>query len=137
MDNYFLDKSLTASYSISGRPFEQIVSRLDALMMVLKSCKGKECVEPWEVLHPKSGIKSLKDALNRDFDAFYADQPKVEYSACELGYIKSAEGPQHVNVFGGGVSPAHGHGHGDAGAGTYEDSTQRTFKYTGPWSVWT
>jgi N-acetylglucosamine-6-sulfatase len=91
---------LINAYKIAGRPFKHIVNRLDALLLVLKSCKGWECIDPWAVLHPRGNIKTLKDALASDFDTFYHEQPKVSYSKCELGYIKDSEGPQIANVLG-------------------------------------
>lgn len=63
-------------------------------MMVLKSCKGKSCVEPWRVLHPRGDVTSLADALKVDYDAFYDEQAKVSFNRCEFGYIIDAEGPQ-------------------------------------------
>lgn len=71
-----------------------MISRLDALMMVLKSCKGGTCIEPWKVLHPRGDVHSLSDALQVRFDSFYRHQAKVSYDRCELGYIIDAEGPQ-------------------------------------------
>lgn len=71
-----------------------VINRLDALMMVLKSCKGGTCIEPWKVLHPHGDVKSLSDALTVQFDAFYKEQVKVSFNRCELGYIIDAEGPQ-------------------------------------------
>lgn len=67
-------------------------------MMVLKSCKGGTCVEPWKVLHPQGDVTSLSDALRVRFDAFYEEQVKVSFNRCELGYIIDAEGPQAVDV---------------------------------------
>ncbi|CAK7216858.1 hypothetical protein SEUCBS140593_003005 [Sporothrix eucalyptigena] len=100
---------LTASSDllrIAGRPLAAVLDRLDALMMVLKSCKGDVCRHPWDSLHPKSRsskvpvVNTLVDALDEQFDAFYAGQPKVRFDKCELGYIPSSEGPQHVSPFG-------------------------------------
>ncbi|OQU94859.1 hypothetical protein CLAIMM_01150 [Cladophialophora immunda] len=127
LDNYFGDDAadLTAAYELQGRGFEQIWHRLDALMMVLKSCKGKECTDPWEVLHPHGDIKTLKDALAVDFDAFYADQVRVQFESCQLGYILDAEGPQKANVY-------------EQSSNGYTDlRKQPSFTYQGPWSVWT
>jgi N-acetylglucosamine-6-sulfatase len=87
------------SYEIAGRSFPAILDRLDALMMVLKSCKGNACRNPWNVLHPGGRVKSLRDALAPDFDAFYDAQPKVGFDECALGYIREVEGPQSVNVY--------------------------------------
>ncbi|PYI07393.1 arylsulfatase [Aspergillus sclerotiicarbonarius CBS 121057] len=77
-----------------GRPLSHVVDRVDALLLVLKSCKGNTCIQPWRVLHPDGSVDSLRDALRPQYDAFYTTQPKVSYSACESGYIIAAEGPQ-------------------------------------------
>lgn len=100
--------------------------------MVLKSCYGKECHEPWQTLHPHSKVRTVRDALHEDFDEFYRNQPKVSYSSCELGYLKHAEGPQHVHVWGGeeveGMFAA-----AEEGKGT----KQKSFEYYGPLEWWT
>lgn len=100
--NYLGEDSiaLQSDYTLAGRPFKHVATRLDSLLMVLKSCKGLECHTPWSTLHPKANIKNLKDALHSEFDAFYETQPKVSYSSCQLGYLVDEEGPQHVNKFG-------------------------------------
>ncbi|KAK5995678.1 Arylsulfatase [Cladobotryum mycophilum] len=78
----------------------QIANRLDALMMVLKSCKEKSCADPWGTLHPGGDVRSLRQALSPRFDTFYREQVKVSFTECELGYIVASEGPQGFNVFG-------------------------------------
>lgn len=80
--------------------FDELTSRLDALIMVLKSCKGKSCIDPWSVLHPQGDIKTLKDAMHKSLNAFYEKQTRVRFDACELGYIRESEGPQLPNIFG-------------------------------------
>lgn len=101
---------LPAGPAILGLPVSRIISRLDALLLVLKSCKAAACVKPWEVLHPSGNVTNLKHALKRRYDAFYEQQqPKVKFERCEPGYILDAEGPQQ--------------------ASTYRDGL--------PWSVWT
>ncbi|GLI76962.1 hypothetical protein PoHVEF18_005244 [Penicillium ochrochloron] len=77
-----------------GRDIKQVISRLDALLLVLKSCKSSECTLPWQVLHPDKKVTSLSDALQPKYDAFYAAQPDISFSACELGYFPESEGPQ-------------------------------------------
>jgi N-acetylglucosamine-6-sulfatase len=69
--------------------------------MVTKSCKGSTCTDPWSVIHPKGDVKTLKDALNKRFDAFYLSEvaKKVSFEKCELGYILESEGPQDAIVF--------------------------------------
>lgn len=97
--NNLLTSSPTADLQILGRPLEAVVNRLDALLMVLKSCKADSCRDPWYTLHPGGRVNSLTDALSPEFDAFYQEQPKTSFSKCELGYIISSEGPQKVNSF--------------------------------------
>ncbi len=79
-----------------GRPLQRVVARLDALLMVLKSCVGIECTDPWAQLHPQGDVNSLQDALAEQYDQFYASQPKVMFSACKQGYLIEYEGPQQA-----------------------------------------
>lgn len=83
-------------------PWSTVVNRLDALLMVTKSCKGSTCVRPWSVIHPNGDVTTLKDALDPKFDSFYESQSKksVRFDKCELGYIIESEGPQQAMVFG-------------------------------------
>lgn len=67
--------------------------------MVAKSCKARSCHAPWETLHPDGKISTLTHALDSDYDDFYAEQPKVAFDSCEMGYLIDYEGPQHVNVW--------------------------------------
>jgi hypothetical protein len=90
---------LAEHYTLADRSFRHIVTRLDALLMVLKSCKGETCRKPWSVLHPDGTVQSLRDSLNGDLDVFYAQQPKVAFDSCVLGHIVEEEGPQAVNVW--------------------------------------
>ncbi|KAL1857440.1 hypothetical protein Daus18300_010413 [Diaporthe australafricana] len=94
LNNLYLTKDDDEDTKILGTRLSLIISRLDALMMVLKSCKGGTCIEPWKVLHPQEDVHSLSDALQVRFDSFYRNQAKVAYNRCELGYIIDAEGPQ-------------------------------------------
>ncbi|EUC40476.1 hypothetical protein COCMIDRAFT_108726 [Bipolaris oryzae ATCC 44560] len=73
--------------------------RLDALTMVLKSCKGEVCVKPWKTLHPQGNVNTLGDAMNEKYDHFYSVQPKVSFDMCAPGYLLEVEGPQKANVF--------------------------------------
>ncbi|OQD78142.1 hypothetical protein PENDEC_c001G01799 [Penicillium decumbens] len=98
------------NYKIANRELPQIIPRLDALMMVLKSCDGDACRYPWRQLHPAGKVNSLAEALAPGFDEFYAKQPKVSFSACELGYIIASEGPQKFDVYGGGEKTKRGWG---------------------------
>jgi N-acetylglucosamine-6-sulfatase len=81
---------------IGGRDaaLTRLTNRLDALLMVLKTCSGRQCTHPWESLFPSGGVRSLQDALNARFDSFFEAQvQKVRYERCEKGYIAESEGP--------------------------------------------
>lgn len=77
----------------------QLSTRLDTLTLVLKTCKSHTCRKPWETLHPNGNVQTLHDALQSQYDEFYASQPRVEFSSCPLGYLLDEEGPQLVNVW--------------------------------------
>lgn len=108
---------------LMGRNLERVVDRLDSLMMVLKSCKGKSCVDPWRNIHPRGDVRTLSDALSERFDTFYEKQTKVSFSKCELGYIKESEGPQEFLVY-------------QDEAGKLTNGDQRPL-FDPDWSVWT
>lgn len=93
LNNLFL-ASKSSPTTLLGKDVNLVIHRLDALLMVLKSCTGETCAEPWKVLHPQGDVASLSDALTVHFDAFYEEQVKVSFNRCELGYIIDAEGPQ-------------------------------------------
>ncbi|KAJ9316313.1 hypothetical protein DTO271D3_3582 [Paecilomyces variotii] len=93
-----------SQHSILGYPLSQVIPRLDALLLVLKSCKGSTCVKPWSVLHPNGDVQNLHDALSSKYNTFYYEQAKVSYSRCEAGYIIDAEGPQTPLVYRDGLS---------------------------------
>ncbi|KAL4981031.1 alkaline-phosphatase-like protein [Aspergillus desertorum] len=71
----------------------------NALMMVLKSCTEDSCRDPWAQLHPIGDVHNLPDALDKSYDAFYANQPRFSFSECSAGYHIWAEGPQKFNVY--------------------------------------
>lgn len=72
-----------------GRPVEQVIHRLDALVLVEKTCVGIECREPWRQLQPNETVNNLLDALDERFDAFYNHSyniAKVGWQQCYTGY---------------------------------------------------
>lgn len=85
-----------SNVSLLGHPIAKVAARLDALMLVMKSCKGSEsCTKPWNSLHPAGNVANLREAMNPRYDIFYdKEQVKVSYSECALGYLKEFEGPQ-------------------------------------------
>ncbi|RTE77125.1 hypothetical protein BHE90_008380 [Fusarium euwallaceae] len=122
----------STSYYLGGRSLDQIIPRLDALMMVLKSCKGRTCVEPWRELHPSGDVNSLLESLQPEFDVFYHEQPKVSFTDCKVAYFPEFEGPMEVNKF-----------KKDAEESWWwpkelkRDVSNGDHKYRGRWSHWT
>ena len=95
----FTENSTLASWGTNTTVLDvsmlNLVSRLDALMFVLKSCQADECRAPWAALQPDENISNLVEALQPKFDDFYQNQvPRVQFTRCEPGYIIDAEGPQ-------------------------------------------
>lgn len=91
--------SKTPSTSIPTT-LKHLLSRLDSLVLVLKTCKARSCTHPWETLHPAGDVRTLHDALHQSFDDFYEiEQARVQYSKCEKGYILESEGPSDVKAF--------------------------------------
>ncbi|CAM1509717.1 Fc.00g000520.m01.CDS01 [Cosmosporella sp. VM-42] len=109
-----------------GRDLSSVVSRLDSLMMVLKSCKEETCVYPWQTLHPKGNVQSLSDSMRKQFDAFYEEQPRVSFTKCELGYLKESEGPQEFLVYGEDASPPT----------WFKDGSQKPLVIDPNWNLW-
>ncbi|RAK84164.1 arylsulfatase [Aspergillus costaricaensis CBS 115574] len=74
----------------------KVVQRLDSLLLVLKSCKGQVCVKPWDALHPRGEVTTLKDALDVRYDYYYEMEQttRVQFDECARGYFLDAEGPQ-------------------------------------------
>ncbi|KAG2175458.1 hypothetical protein INT43_001105 [Umbelopsis isabellina] len=72
---------------------DRFINRLDALLLVLKSCKAESCRNPWKILHEQDKIGSLPQALSKDLDDFYATLPKVKYDHCTGYYDYENEAP--------------------------------------------
>lgn len=96
VDPYQTENIYSGTDKISGFSIEQVTSRLDALLMVTKSCKGEDCTNPWKMLHPCGRVHNLAQALVPELDSFYASQPKVSFTKCEMGYLIGSEGPMEV-----------------------------------------
>jgi N-acetylglucosamine-6-sulfatase len=79
-------------------PLRRLVQRLDALLLILKSCKGQSCIEPWRAFHADGQVRSLQGAMHSSYDGFYARiaaEAKVGFKECAAGYVKAVEGPEY------------------------------------------
>ena len=66
---------------------QRLIDRLNAVLMVTKSCSGTTCTTPWQVLQPANitnakPIGTLKDALDPAYDEYFATFPKVQFKVC-------------------------------------------------------
>lgn len=86
--------------SYYGRSEGELFNRLDALLLVTKSCAQESCRNPWAVLFPDGEVGNLTDAMRPEYDSFFTSQPKVSFSSCVQLHIVPEEGPQDVNPFG-------------------------------------
>lgn len=59
-----------------------LASRLNALLLVQKTCNQDTCRNPWKALHPDGTVQNLKDALNTTHDSYYASLPQVSFKQC-------------------------------------------------------
>lgn len=82
-----------------GRPWKELIARLDAILMVTKSCKQDSCRDPWGVLFPAGQVSDLVVAMRPEYDSFFQNQPKVTFSGCAGGYFPALEGAQEVIAF--------------------------------------
>lgn len=72
----------------------RLASRLNGLMLLLKTCVGDACRAPWSVLHPGDGsVRSLADALDPRHDLLYASLPSVRFEGCADHYELANEAP--------------------------------------------
>ena len=89
-----------ATEQLLGVSMQNLQNRLDALTLVLKTCAGKTCYDPWSALDPSGGTANLIDALNPKYDSFYRHQNKVKFEHCAKGYFINNELPINYLTFG-------------------------------------
>lgn len=63
---------------------QRVVNRLNALLMVTKSCEQDRCRDPWAQLVPDNGttLYSLVQAMDESYDSFFEDFEKVQFDTC-------------------------------------------------------
>ncbi|KLT43770.1 putative arylsulfatase precursor [Cutaneotrichosporon oleaginosum] len=81
-----------ADFALLGAESAALLARLDALLLVLKTCVGDTCRRPWSALLPRA--QTLQDALAAQYDAYFAALPRVRYAGCALGYRAEMEQPE-------------------------------------------
>ncbi|KAJ3289565.1 hypothetical protein HDU79_003919 [Rhizoclosmatium sp. JEL0117] len=68
-----------------------LVNRLDALLVALKDCVGKECQSPWIKLHPDGSVKNFGQALDAKYDSLYQNTERLYISECLNGFYPENE----------------------------------------------
>lgn len=76
----------TAYFKAETSQSLRIASRMDALLLYLKSCKGVGCRFSWNHLFPYGEVTSLYQALDSKYDEYFDRLPKVELQGCDNGY---------------------------------------------------
>ncbi|CAO3629163.1 unnamed protein product [Cunninghamella blakesleeana] len=72
----------------------RLADRLDALLLVLKSCRAESCRDPWSALHSNDpSVKTLVDALHYKYDEYYSSFRKVTFNECANYYSVENEQP--------------------------------------------
>jgi N-acetylglucosamine-6-sulfatase len=79
---------------VLSKHLQSLLNRLDGLLLVLKTCIGDACREPYRELFPSGKVYRLSQALEPRFDAYFAGLPKVRFSECALGYQARLEKPE-------------------------------------------
>ncbi|ORY76013.1 alkaline-phosphatase-like protein [Leucosporidium creatinivorum] len=85
--------STLSSSSTKSSYITRLHTRLDALLLVLKTCSGQSCRLPWKSMFTNGKVKNLKDAMKKEYDDYFKGLPSVRYSRCELGYHRTLEAP--------------------------------------------
>ncbi|KAF3017781.1 hypothetical protein E8E14_008686 [Neopestalotiopsis sp. 37M] len=66
--------------------YQRVKLRLNALLLVMKSCEKDTCRDPWGVIQPPNAaperVSSLGDALDPKYDDFFATFPPVTIAEC-------------------------------------------------------
>ncbi|KAK2736933.1 arylsulfatase precursor [Colletotrichum kahawae] len=65
----------------------RVLTRLNALLLVSKSCTQDTCRDPWSAIQPPClsssyRVRTLEDALNPAYDEFYGSFPLVTIAEC-------------------------------------------------------
>lgn len=70
--------------TVLGVPTWKLIHRLDALVLVLKTCSGEECRSPWKQLHTNGQVTNLLEALDPKWDNFYRNS----YAVAKVGWVE-------------------------------------------------
>ncbi|OXB34748.1 hypothetical protein LQV05_003143 [Cryptococcus neoformans] len=92
------NSTISNSEPVLSHHLQNLLNRLDALLLVLKRCTGEACHNPYRELFPSSQatggeIFKFSQILESRFNAFFKDLPKVQFDKCALGFQEELEKP--------------------------------------------
>lgn len=101
----------TSSSTVTAEA-RRVANRLNALLMVTKSCEQDRCRDPWGQLDPGDGTAfvSLAQAMDASYDAFFANFERVQFDTCRNIQLTDNEAPYFPKLDtlpGGGLGRAH------------------------------
>lgn len=91
-------------HNLMAHPNEEtkrLVDRLNAMLLVTKSCAMDTCRDPWQILQAEYGrmnstemsITSLAQAMDPTYDSFFASLPVVRIEECLMFQEAGNEAP--------------------------------------------
>ncbi|KAK7959141.1 Arylsulfatase [Apiospora aurea] len=86
--------------------FSAALNRLNALLLVTKSCAEGTCRDPWSVFTPsnrtdESKVASMQQAMDPQYDAYFAAFPRVHLASCMQYQDVANEAPFYPESAGG------------------------------------
>lgn len=77
---------------------QRALNRLDALLLVLKTCSGTVCTNPYAALFPDLAageeVYRYAQVTHPRFDAYFSSLPRVRFAECALGFQSRLERPE-------------------------------------------
>ena len=92
-----LGKDSFDSLNSTNSDAERVATRLDALLLNLKTCQGSICRRLWYNLFPEGEVKSWSDALQPYWDTYFDALPRVHFDNCRNGFFPVEELPAWRN----------------------------------------
>ncbi|ETS62415.1 arylsulfatase precursor [Moesziomyces aphidis] len=97
MNNLVGQLAFYSSLNSTSSDAERIASRMDALLLNLKTCHGSLCRRLWYNLFPEGQVQDLSSALQTRWDAYFDSMPRVHFDTCRDGYFPTEELPAWRN----------------------------------------
>lgn len=81
-DDYY---ELTNLANSTNARHQRVLTRLNAVLLYMKSCTGDICRDPWAPLTPpgvEKPVANFEEAMNPEYDDFFDQFPKFEFGEC-------------------------------------------------------